>query len=79
MGIEKLLGGLFDKEEATQDIIQNALQNVAQELECSHNDVFIMIKPKNEDFEPRFLIYKTENNSAPKYIRDITIKEILSD
>jgi hypothetical protein len=35
-----------------------------------------MIKPTDETFTMKFYIYKTENN-VPKFIREITLKEIL--
>lgn len=71
-----LLGGLIDKEKATFDTIQNALENIAEELQCSHTEFFVIMKPVDKDFSPKFYIYKMEGN---KFIREITIKEILSE
>jgi hypothetical protein len=31
------------------------------------------------DFNMKFHIYKAENGSAPKHVREITLKEILSN
>lgn len=72
----ELLGSLVDKEQITHDTIQEALEDIAQELGCSYNDFFVMIKPINEEFSMKYYIYKTENNS-PKFIREISLKEIL--
>ena len=72
-----LLGGLVDKEQITHDTIQDTLENVAEELGCSFSDIFIMIKPADETFTMKFYIYKTENN-VPKFIREITLTEILN-
>jgi len=71
------MGGLVDKEQITFNTIQATLENVAEELGCSHRDFFIMIKPINNNFEMRFDIFKTENGK-PNFIREITLKEILS-
>jgi hypothetical protein len=71
-----LMGGLVDKEKITHDTIQNTLENVAEELGCSFNDFFIMIKPVNEDFDMKFYIYKMING-VPNPIREISLKEVL--
>lgn len=71
-----LLDGLFDKEQMTRDTIQGALENVAEELNCNHKDLFFMIKPVNEEFDFKVYIYQT-NGAAPKMVREIPLKEIL--
>lgn len=71
-----LMGGLIDKEKATFDTIQNALENIAEELKCSHTEFFVIMKPSDAEFSPKFYIYRTAGN---KFIREITIKEILSE
>lgn len=73
-----LLGGLIDKEKITHDTIQSTLENVAEELNCTFKDLFIMIKPINETFTMKFYIYKLENG-APKLIREIPLSEVLGD
>lgn len=73
-----ILGNLFDKEQLVKDTIQSTLENVAQELECSHKELFIMIMPKNEDFDFDCYIYKIID-ANPKIIRKIPLKEILGD
>jgi hypothetical protein len=71
-----LLGGLVDKEQITHDTIQDCLDNIAEELGCSHKDFFVMIKPVDETFTMRFYIYKFENG-VPKLVREISLKEVL--
>jgi hypothetical protein len=73
-----ILGNLFDKEQLVKDTIQSTLENVAQELECSYKELFIMIMPKNEEFDFDCYIYKIID-ANPKIIRKIPLKEILGD
>lgn len=73
-----ILGNLFDKEQLVKDTIQSTLENVAQELQCSYKELFIMIKPKNEEFDFDCYIYKIVD-ANPKIIRKIPLKEILGD
>jgi hypothetical protein len=78
-----LLGGMVNTEKITFDTIQGALENVAEELGCSHKELFIKISALDEEFSPIFHIFKTEPYShletIPrfKFIREITLKEIL--
>lgn len=74
---ENILGGLVDKERITHDTIQSTLENIAEELKCPWNEIFVMIKPINEDFNMKFYIYHQEQGKAPKFIREISLKEIL--
>jgi hypothetical protein len=71
-----LLGGLVNKEQITYDTIQDTLERIAEELGCSDKDFFVMIKPTDSEFNMKFYIYKLEQ-SVPKLIREITLKEIL--
>lgn len=73
-----LLGGMFDKEQITHDTIQSTLENVAEELEVSWKELFIMIKPTDETFTMKFYVYKIESG-VPKLVREIMLKEILGD
>jgi hypothetical protein len=73
-----LLGGLIDKEKITHDTIQKTLAKVATELECTHEELFIMIKPVNETFTMEFYIYRIEEK-GPKFVRKIGLTEILGD
>ena len=75
--LDNLLGGLFDKNKIVHDTIQTTLENVAEELNCGFNELFIMIKPIDETFTMKFYIYKIEK--SPKLIREITLNEILGD
>lgn len=70
-----MLGGLINTEQIVRDTIQTALENVAEELQCSHNELFIMIKPVDEEFNMKFYVYKIEQ--SPKLIREIALSEIL--
>ena len=70
-----LLGGFLDKEKITHDTIQETLEKIAEELECSHKDFFVMIKPSDETYTMKFYIYKLE--PGPKLIREISLKEVL--
>lgn len=75
--LDKIFGGLVDKEKITHDTIQTTLENVAEELNCDHSEFFIMIKPINETFTMKFYIYHQTKNNAPRFVREITLKEIL--
>ncbi len=71
-----ILGNIFDKEKMVKDMIQSTLEDVAAELGCKHNELFLMIKPVAEDFDFKVYIYK---GLPPVCVRQITIKEILGD
>jgi hypothetical protein len=74
-----LMGGLINTEQITHDTIQNTLENVAEELGCSYKDFSIIIRPINDEFEMKFYIFRTEARKPPVYVREITLKEILSN
>lgn len=73
-----LLGGLIDKEQITHDTIQTTLEKLSEELDCTHKDLFIMIKPVDETFTMRFWVYKLEEK-GPKLVREIPLSEVLGD
>jgi hypothetical protein len=73
-----LLGGLFDKEGMVKATIETCLENIAEELECKATELFIMIKPTDEEFNFKCWVYKMVEGN-PKVIRQITLKEILGD
>jgi hypothetical protein len=73
-----LLGSLIDKEQITHDTIQTTLENLSEELNCTHKDLFIMIKPVDDTFTMRFWVYKLEEK-GPKLIREIPLSEVLGD
>lgn len=72
------LDALINKEEATNDTIQNSLENVAEELNCSYKDLFFMIKPTDEEFNFKVYIYQTKDGK-PSLAREITVKEIIGE
>jgi len=73
-----LLSGLFDKEGIVKATIESCLENVAEELGCKATELFIMIKPTNEEFHFKCWVYKTIDGN-PKLVRQITLKEILGE
>lgn len=75
--LSNLMGGLIDKEKITHDTIQTTLENIAEELDCEWNEFFVMIKPIDNEFEMNFYIYQQQSGKAPKFIREISLKEIL--
>lgn len=72
-----MLSGLVDTEKLTRDTIQNALEEIAEELQCSHKEFFVMIKPSDEKFNMKFYIYRIYEDKAPAPVREISLKEIL--
>lgn len=73
-----LLGSLIDKEQITHDTIQTTLEKLSEELDCTHKDLFIMIKPVDDTFTMRFWVYKLEEK-GPRLIREIPLSEVLGD
>lgn len=74
--LEGLLGGLINKEKATYDTIQSTLENVAEELGCSHKEFFIMIAPMDEKFDFILFIYKL-GPKGPEKVRELPLKEVV--
>lgn len=70
-----LMGGLIDKEAITQETISNTIQDLSEEFACKPDELFIMIKPKNEKCDFSCWVYKME--PGPVLKREITLKEIL--
>jgi len=73
-----LLGGLINTQQIVHDTIQSTLEKVSHELECTHDELFIMIKPVDDTFTMKFYIYKLINN-VPKLVREIPLSEVLGD
>jgi uncharacterized FlaG/YvyC family protein len=73
-----LLGSLIDKEQITHDTIQTTLEKLSEELNCTYQDLFIMIKPVDDSFTMKFWVYKLEEKT-PKLIREIPLSEVLGD
>ena len=72
-----ILGKIVDTEGIVYDTIKGTLENLCNELDCGFDELFVMIKPNNEDCDHKYFVYKLENK-VPKFIREITLKEILS-
>jgi len=74
-----LMSGLVDTEKMTYDTIQTALEEVAIELKCKHSDFWVMIKPTSDEYDMKFYIYKNSEGGSPKFVREISLKEILGN
>ena len=74
-----LLGGLVDKEQIIFDTLQETLEGLAEELQCSHKELFVMIKPCNERFDPKCWVYKNNEKGIPILVREVTLKEIVDN
>lgn len=73
-----MLGALFNTDKIVSDTIQNSLKELAIELKVSEKELFVMIKPKNEEFDFSFYLYKIIAGEVnPKFIREVSLKEIL--
>ncbi len=72
-----MLNGLFDKEQMTYDTVQSALENVSEELGGA--SFFIMIRPMDSEFNHKYFICKYDEKGNPVKVREITLKEILSE
>lgn len=71
----ELLGGLVDKEKATRETIKGSFEDFSVELAVEHHEMFITIKPTNNQFEFVIHLYKIEDGK-PKVIREVPLKEI---
>lgn len=71
-----ILDALFDKEKVVADTITGCLEDLAEELKCSHSELFIMIKPIDEKMQFKCWVYKI-TDGTPKIVREITLNEIL--
>lgn len=74
-----ILSGLLDKEQIIKDYMGQTLENVAKELNCPFDNIFIMIKPikpdSSEDFKA--YLYQITPGTSPKMIREMIIKEFV--
>lgn len=60
-------------------IIQGALDRICDELQCKPNEFFVMIRPADEDFTPRLLIFKEQPvGSPPQFVRELKLDELIS-
>lgn len=74
-----LLGGFVDKEQITKDYITDALEIVAKENGLTDKEICFMIKPTNNKFEFKIYAVKVVDNKPGALIREITVKEIVSE
>ena len=72
-----MMSGLVDTEKLTYDTIQTSLEEISIDLKCSWKDFFVMIKPTKSEFDFKFYLYQNQEGKGPKYIREISLKEIL--
>lgn len=77
--LSKMMGGLFDKEQATIDTIKSAMSEVAEEYGLKHTDFAFFIQPKTEKFDFKVYITKLENGKPTGILREITVKEIVGE
>lgn len=74
--LDKIMGGLIDKEKITQETIADTLKDIKTELDCEMSQLFVMIKPINDQGEFKCYVYQLQNG-VPTLVREITLKEIL--
>lgn len=72
-----MMSGLVDSEKLTFDTIQTSLEEIAIDLKCNWKDFFVMIKPTDSEFDFKLYLYLNQEGKGPKYIRQISLKEIL--
>ena len=75
----KFFDGFIDKKQIIKDYMSTTLANVAKELDCPNDQLFIMIKPikpdSSEDFKA--YLYQIIPGAAPKMIREMAISEFV--
>ena len=72
-----MLGGMFNKEQATKETIQDALEKFSKEAGLKFTDVFITIRPIDQEFNHRYYLCTYDEKGNPKMLRELTLKEIL--
>ena len=73
--IGNLLGGLIDKEKVIKENLENAIEDVSEELKIKPNELFILIKPiKPDSNEFKVYLYKAD---GPTLIRQMALKEFV--
>jgi hypothetical protein len=74
-----LLGSLIDKEKIIRDYLENTIEDVAEELNCTPDQVFIMIKPVSSSTNSfKVYLYSLSQGGAPKMVREMELKEFVS-
>jgi len=74
---QELLGNFIDTEKVTHETIQNTLLRICEENQCSFKDIFITIKPTDENCNMRFDIFRYVDGK-PSFVRKIELSEILN-
>jgi hypothetical protein len=72
----KIVGAFIDKEKEIGTVITNTLDNLSEELDADFKDFFVTIQPIDDDFNFKMYVYHKVNN-VPKFVREITLKEIV--
>jgi len=72
----KIVGAFIDKEKEIGTVIINTLDNLSEELDADFKDFFVTIQPIDDDFNFKMYVYHKVNN-VPKFVREITLKEIV--
>jgi hypothetical protein len=72
----KIVGAFIDKEKEIGTVITNTLDNLSEELDADFKDFFVTIQPIDDDFNFKMYVYH-KVNGVPKFIREITLKEIV--
>lgn len=67
------------KEKMILESVQDALKSFCEELDCGANDIFVTIKPRNEDCEPRLDLYLKKDGKQPTHVREVFVKELIGD
>ena len=74
-----LLGSLVDKEKIIREYIENTIEDVAEELKCQPDHVFIMIKPISANSQNfKVYLYDMSQGGAPKMVREMELKEFVN-
>ena len=71
---------LLVNEDSIKIQIQSVLEKVAKEINSDHKGLFVMIKPKNENFDFHLALYKVDESTTPqppKFVRNMKLSEIL--
>ena len=73
--LNNIIGGLIDKEKATRTTIENSLEDLSEELGVDFSQLFVIIKPINENYQFALHLYKYDNGK-PIFVREVPLKEI---
>lgn len=77
-GIGKMISGLVDVKGQVASVIQNFLKKIAEEENLAFDNLFVMIRPSDAEFNLKFFIYTIKPGQAPKLLREVTLDEILN-